>query len=73
MKQGQFELFINMAKSLSEDEYYVGYRYGLRRHYHGKKFGNDDIIEKIKNEGGLISEGINDGLNGRKCQISNEI
>jgi hypothetical protein len=71
MKQNQFAAYMNQSKILSNPEYYQGYHYGLRRHYHGDNFGDNEIIKKMKNRGGEISVGVNDGLNGRKPKYEN--
>jgi len=57
---------MNQSKTLSDPEYYQGYHYGLRRHFHGENFGDNKIIEKMKQRGGKISNGVNDGLAGKK-------
>ena len=66
MNQSTFTSYMNQSKMLSDPEYYQGYHYGLRRHYHGKNFGDHEIIEKMKKMGGLLTDGLNDGLNGEK-------
>jgi len=42
----------------SDTKYFQGYHYGLRRHYHDDNFGDNKIIEIMKNRGGLIADGI---------------
>lgn len=66
MNQSQFSSYMNESETLSHPEYYQGYHYGLRRHYHGENFGENKKIEIMKNRGGKIAEGVNDGLAGKQ-------
>jgi len=66
MNQSTFTSYMNQSKILSSPEYYQGYHYGLRRYYHGDNFGEDKIIEKMKNRGEEIADGVNDVRYGKK-------
>ena len=60
MSLKKFTMFMNAIELFENDlfssNYCYGYRYGLRRFYHGDKFGDDEKIEKIKLKGGDISK-----------------
>ena len=66
MNQSTFSSYMNQSKILSTSEYYQGYHYGLRRHYHGENFGDNEVIKKMKQRGEKIADGVNDGLVGKK-------
>ena len=54
MDEEQFRSLMAMAKSLQSvdsdcSEYWIGFQRGLRRLYHGEKFGTDDEHQKFYN------------------------
>jgi len=65
MDLSQFKAYVRQAEFLSDSDYRRGYAYGLRRFYHGETFGDNIIIATMKERGGLLKEGIIDGLTGR--------
>lgn len=67
MKQGQFETYMQTASLVIGGDYARGYQRGLRRHYHGEKFGTDTEHEKWMVLDGHIQElgdGYRDGAAG---------
>jgi len=66
MDLSQFKSYIRQAEFLNDPDYRRGYCYGLRRFYHGEKFGDNIVINAMKDRGGLLKEGIIDGLTGRE-------
>lgn len=61
-----FSQHINLARIRCSPSYAFGYCYGLRRCYHGEKFGEDFIIDRILNHhDGSMNIGLRDGLAGR--------
>ena len=69
MNHNTFTTYMHASKTLSSPRYYQGYHYGLRRHYHGDNFGDNGIIKKMKSFGDEMTEGINDGLEGKRPKI----
>lgn len=70
MEKETFIRFMNMSSSVMKDENYcVGYQYGLRRFYHGKKFGEDKIISLLRQKGNGYLQGVADGLAGVEPRI----
>ena len=65
MDLNQFKSYIRQSEFLSDPDYRRGYCYGLRRFYHGETFGDNIIIATMKERGGLLKEGIINGLTGR--------
>lgn len=70
MEHETFVTYMQFSKALSTPRYYQGYHYGLRRHYHGKNFGDNEIMEKMQSFGDDMTDGFNDGLKGLKPKIT---
>lgn len=71
MDEGTFKALMGRARILSSD-YGAGYQTGLRRHYHGKTFGNQQELVALA-KAGLngdprveLGRGYRDGLAGRE-------
>ena len=71
MDEGKFKALLGRARILSSD-YGAGYQTGLRRHYHGKQFGNPQELAALA-KAGLngdprveLGRGYRDGLAGRE-------
>jgi len=66
MQEQAFRHYMGAVKALDNGtDYGRGYQYGLRRHYHGERFGEDARIALMLSKGGDLAEGVNDGLDGR--------
>lgn len=65
MGEGTFRRYMGACRALCSGDYRRGYEYGLRRHYHGERFGDTSIIEKMLARGGDLAAGTGDGLSGR--------
>ncbi|TDG05111.1 hypothetical protein E1N52_27130 [Paraburkholderia guartelaensis] len=73
----QFRKCMNAAEMLSESatnqdeiDYLHGYRYGLRRCYHGKEFGSDAEIAQMLSREGAMQDGFRHGLVGIPVALS---
>lgn len=88
MEKETFIHFMNIAEyDIRDNDYYIGYIYGLRRFYHGKNFGEDKKISLLRNRGGGHLQGIADGMAGisprnycmrqkidcKKCNLGNYV
>lgn len=66
MNQATFSYYMGAVKALDDGtDYRRGYEYGLRRHFHGTRFGEDTTIARMQERDGDLAEGIRDGLAGR--------
>jgi hypothetical protein len=68
MKQSGFESLMNRARALCSGDYLAGYQRGLRRYYHGEKFGTQAEHEKFLNPGehrAELGRGYRDGFAGK--------
>lgn len=66
MPEGTFRHLMGACRALCEGDYRRGYEYGLRRHYHGERFGDTAILEKMLAQGGDLAGGCGDGLSGHE-------
>jgi hypothetical protein len=72
MTPGEFSLRIktaemwlgNMVNRL-ESDYLHAYRYGVRRLYHGRRFGSESEVFAFDNGGEPSKAGFEDGVSGR--------
>ena len=69
MNQPIFNSYMMQAKQLCSPEYLRGYQYGLRRHFHGENFGEEEQFRKMRERGGATAQGLQDGLSGKKPRI----
>jgi len=63
------ELWLEYAVSQNEIDYLHAYRYGLRAHYHGERFGSKREGSAFANRDGASKTGLDDGLAGRMCDF----
>lgn len=64
------EMLNENASSQDEIDYLHGYRYGLRRCYHGEEFGCNAEIEEMLSRKGAMSDGCRHGLAGLPVDLS---
>lgn len=77
MTPSEFSLRINIsetklrdATSRLERDYFHAYRYGVRRLYHGTRFGSDSEVFAFVNGGDALKAGFDDGVNGRMPDLA---
>jgi hypothetical protein len=67
------ETFVRLMKcakeSMQDNNYYIAYQYGLRRHFHGIKFGEDRIIGIMRKRGKGFLQGVSDGMAGIPARV----
>ncbi len=63
------ELWLDNCESTEESEYLYAYRFGLRRHYHGERFGTDAEVSAFRKRGGVSREGLEAGLAAAMCDV----
>ncbi len=59
-----FRSYLSASKALAPGDYDLGYRYGLRRRYHGIRFGDTLTLTALRERGGESAAGLRDGLAG---------
>ena len=64
MNQQKFKAYMEAAQDLG-DPYSTGYQRGLRRHYHGEKYGDPGEHEKWIALDGERGDGYRDGFEGK--------
>ena len=64
LTEDTFRTYMNAVKVLETADYLAGYQYGLRRCWHGARFGEDEQIERMRARGGDMAAGVVDGLAG---------
>jgi hypothetical protein len=70
MDQNTFVRFMSSVKvCFGMTDYAHGYGYGLRRFYHGPRFGEDAQIERMQARGGALQQGLADGLAGMQSRL----
>ena len=69
MEQKKFVEYMSAADRMNDKEYYIAYQYGLRRHYHGVKFGDDKLIGVMRKRGKSYLQGISDGMAGIRARV----
>jgi hypothetical protein len=71
------KLFQGLSSETGVSDFWAGYQRGLRRHYHGKKFGTDEehkkwmslVKDETRREKGV---GYRAGFKGKNIQIAME-
>jgi len=72
MDEQTFRHLMMSAKALETGDYLAGYRYGLRRCYHGEQFGEAEQFDRMRERCGELAEGLRDGLAGLAPQSMRE-
>jgi hypothetical protein len=62
---GEFTVKLHSSEWVCDSDYKRGFQLGLRRAYHGERFGHDGQMELIRQQGGPVAEGLADGLEGK--------
>jgi len=58
------ELWLQNCEDTDDSDYLHAYCFGLRRHYHGKRFGSDAEVSAFLTRGGASRDGLEAGLAG---------
>lgn len=63
------KLWLDNSTHQEEIDYLTAYRYGLRRHYHGQRFGSEKETSAFSGHSEASTAGLHDGLSGKMCDF----